>query len=419
MFNHQHIALDRVLQWHAGETPRPGPDRIICFPTNRCNLRCVHCWLRWADDYDKTYKSELSDDRLIELVDEGAELGVRQWFFVGGGEPTVRGKVLMRVFEKIRAHGMEGAVHSNGTLFADHMLEWFVDNGWMEVWVSLDGPNAEINNSIRSGGFDKAVGALGRLSELKRKHGVSAPRLVINAAITNRTWDRVAEFVDLAHSIGPDVNMQFCGLMVDGPGAAELALTPEQKEEYPKYVREAEARAEELGVANNFPSHLDTEYNYDQSDMHRGYVFHPEAGMPESMCFEPYSTLAIMPNGHAGPCCVFFGQDAGAQSLADMSMRALWEGPYLEQVRKSMYAGKTPVYCRRCLPNLYVEKEAIRRNATAMMRWREKSPPQKIAHLAARGAEKLRQGGLRETLQHAARWIDLHVKAGHDPSSHS
>src|SRR5690606_8157550 len=129
---------------------------ITLFPTNKCNLPCEHCWLRWGE-YDRTYASEMPDERLLELVDEAAELGVRDWTLVGGGDPMVRGKTVIAMCRRIREHGMDGMLHTNGTLFRPGQLEELVEMDWDRVAISLDGPTAELNNTIRGYGFEKAV----------------------------------------------------------------------------------------------------------------------------------------------------------------------------------------------------------------------------------------------------------------------
>src|SRR6516162_5618354 len=192
--------LRRLLRWDSGERPGPGPTKITVFPTNICNLDCVHCWQRWGD-YDKTYRTEVPDERLLRLVDEAAEMGVRVWYFVGGGEPMGRGKLVMQMCRKIREYGMNGTLHTNGTLFRRGMLENLVDMQWSEVNVSLDGPNAEINDRIRTGGFTKATEAVRRLSALKRTQNVRLPEIRLVVTVTNLTFDKITDFVDLAHDL--------------------------------------------------------------------------------------------------------------------------------------------------------------------------------------------------------------------------
>ena len=47
---------------------KPGPARVLLDPTDRCNLNCLFCW---RNDSNQV-KEEISDERLLKLVDEAA-----------------------------------------------------------------------------------------------------------------------------------------------------------------------------------------------------------------------------------------------------------------------------------------------------------------------------------------------------------
>lgn len=273
--------IGRLLHWQEG---RPnGPVKVTLFPTNICNLECKHCWRIWAD-YDKSYKSELSDERLLKLIDEGGEMGVQEWYFVGGGDAMARGKLMMRMFERIRELGMNGAIHTNGTLFKDGMLEKLVEIGWNRVLVSLDGPDAETNDYIRSGGFEKAVANLRKLMAIREEQGAAFPHAIIYATITNLTYNKIDDFVRLSHDIGNDGGIQISGLIVEGEDSAQFEMSPEQKAELNENVLNAKALAEELGVPHNFDAYLGEELVYDGMDMHRSYVHEERQGLSGAMC---------------------------------------------------------------------------------------------------------------------------------------
>lgn len=72
----------RFLQWHKGETP--GPWQISYYPTYRCNIRCKICWKQaFEEPIDRS--EEIGKERMLELVDEAADLGVKYWILGGGG----------------------------------------------------------------------------------------------------------------------------------------------------------------------------------------------------------------------------------------------------------------------------------------------------------------------------------------------
>lgn len=400
--------LRRLLQWQAGENPPPGPTKLVLFPTNICNLRCIHCWQRWAD-YDKTYETELSDERLLHLVDEAAAIGVQEWYFVGGGDPMGRSKLIMKMCRRIREHGMNGTLHTNGTLFKPEMLEQLVDTQWHEVCVSLDGPNQEINDYIRTKGFEKAIGAVRRLSELKRAKNVESPKLDLHVAVTKLTYNKITDFVELAHSLGPDVSVQLNGLIVQGEASAELDLTTEQKDAYPGHVREGLERARVLGVSNNFEFYLDKEIILDGMDMHRDYTHVMSGGLVPSMCYEPWSSLSMLPDGSVGPCCAW--SDDAALSIKDHTLAEVWNGAYMNKVREGMLTGHPPEYCRRCPSSLYAFKERRRklfkRQLTEQLAMASMSAPGRAKYLVARSVSSIREMGIKKTVARGVAWARI------------
>jgi MoaA/NifB/PqqE/SkfB family radical SAM enzyme len=409
--------LRRILRWEAGEQPGPGPTKITLFPTNICNLECVHCWQRWGE-YDKTYKTEVSDERLLRLVDEAAEMEVRDWYFVGGGEPMGRGKLMIEMCRRIRGYGMNGTLHTNGTLFRRGMLEELVAIQWAEVNVSLDGPNTEINDHIRSGGFEKATRAVRNLSQLKHAHNVSSPEIRLVVTVTNLTYDKITAFVELAHELGDDVRVELSGLIVEGEQSAGLELSGEQKAAYPGHVRAALERARRLGVRNNFEQYTKEELTRDGMDMHHDYVHVMSGGLVSSMCYEPWTSLAILPDGRVGPCCAF--GDPAALSIKHLSLAEVWHGAYMNGVREGMVTGSPPDYCKRCPSNLYVEKE-MRREAFSysLRQWRElrsRSLPGRVQFFVGRSIASVREMGLAATIRRARRWA--RVRSGVKPATH-
>jgi MoaA/NifB/PqqE/SkfB family radical SAM enzyme len=94
--------------------------------TNRCNLRCVHCY---ADSGPHGYKSDrlLADD-YRRLVDEARELGCDQVQFIGG-EPTLN-RDLPELIDHARGNGYSFVeVFTNLTYFPDSLLRCFRNQG--------------------------------------------------------------------------------------------------------------------------------------------------------------------------------------------------------------------------------------------------------------------------------------------------
>jgi len=115
--------------------------------TNRCNLRCVHCYLgRQALSPRASQSKELSANRWMAIIDEIAAAGCLYLLFTGG-EPLLRND-----FKQIYAHtkqaGILTSVFTNGTRFTPTIIELFRDLPPHELEISLYGMCAATYQAI-------------------------------------------------------------------------------------------------------------------------------------------------------------------------------------------------------------------------------------------------------------------------------
>lgn len=400
-------ALQRMRRWPGDGATPPGPERISLFLTNKCNLHCRHCWRNWAD-WDRSAASELSDDRWLRLVDEAAAMDTRHCIFLGGGEPLVRRGLMMRMLDKMAGHNITSWIHTNGTLFTPEMIDALMGKGVREVIFSVDGPDAETNDAIRGGGFDKAVANMRYFTARKKKLSLDTPGLFLNATLTNLIHDKLDRFVELAASIGPEVKVFLSALIVEDEETARLALSPKQKDALPDLLHKGMDRARELDISTNFDRFLDGRIIEDTMDMQRDIKPSQKIGLSGAMCYEPWLSAAILPDGALGPCCAFF--DPKSLSIRDLSLEEVWTGAYLQRVREGMFNGKPPGYCVRCPSNLFVDKERIRVVVTRGLRRDRESAAKRVISMVAQGINLLVEQGPAGFARHIRQWFRIHYK---------
>ncbi len=137
-----------LLQFSADKKPV-----VVWNMTQRCNLRCLHCYSR-SENIE--YGNELRTEEGIELIDDLARFGVPVILF-SGGEPLMR-----RDFPLLASHarerGMRVVLSTNGTLIDREMAKVLREIDLSYVGVSLDGMR-ETNDRFRGvkGAFDAAL----------------------------------------------------------------------------------------------------------------------------------------------------------------------------------------------------------------------------------------------------------------------
>jgi 12,18-didecarboxysiroheme deacetylase len=121
--------------------------------TQRCNLKCVHCY---AHSKNIAFDNELSLSEGKILIDDLAEFGVPVMLF-SGGEPLVR-KDLPELAAYAVNKGMRAVVSTNGTLITPQIAQILKDIGLSYVGISIDGME-EINDRFRGvkGAFKLAL----------------------------------------------------------------------------------------------------------------------------------------------------------------------------------------------------------------------------------------------------------------------
>jgi 12,18-didecarboxysiroheme deacetylase len=150
--------------------------------TQRCNLKCVHCY---AQSEDRDYAGEMSTEEAKVMIDDLAEFGAPVLLF-SGGEPTIR-KDLLELMHYAKSKGMRVVISTNGTLITAERAKQFAEVGLSYVGVSLDG-GKETHDKFRGlpGSFDKALAGIRNSRDAGIKVGL---RMTIN----KRNWQDIPE----------------------------------------------------------------------------------------------------------------------------------------------------------------------------------------------------------------------------------
>jgi len=153
----------KMLQF--SEVNRP---LIVWNATNRCNLKCQHCYINAVD---KTYQEELSTDEAKEFIADLAEMGVPV-LLLSGGEPLIRSDIF-ELSKFARDRGLRVVLSTNGTLINGKIASKIKESGIQYTGVSLDGMR-EIHDQFRRlpGAFDAALEGIRHCMKLGIKTGV-------------------------------------------------------------------------------------------------------------------------------------------------------------------------------------------------------------------------------------------------------
>ncbi|MBN2053573.1 radical SAM protein [bacterium] len=358
--------LSRLMKWARGDSAPPS--RLELHLTNRCNLSCLSCWA-WSTA--KPPEDRLDDARLLTLIDEAHLLGIRDFWLVGGGEPLLRTNTCLAVQDRIMQGGGRGHLVTNGTLFTGTMLEWLVTKGWEMVVVSVDGPDAPVNDHLRNraGVFDTISKSLLSLAHLKKTHGVEKPIVRINTVISGPNIDRLDGMLNFAAVHGAR-EVLFHSMNVLSPRGAELQPTAGQMVSLRDRIPALELTARRLGVETNIGRYRESFLLESTAELDR-FLLGTEDGLLGTPCFDPWERMIVLPDGRAGSCNAFREQglvdrrgvhlqDEVCDDAREKNLGEIWYGSVMTQVRRGFMAKLLLPICLRCCVGNILENQRLR-----------------------------------------------------------
>jgi len=171
------------------------PLHVRIKPTNICNHRCSYCayrarGLQLGQDMDE--RQSMPEAKLLEVVEDLADMGVGAVTFSGGGEPLCHPGLVPAV-RVLAREGVRFATLTNGSLLRGETAELFAHRG---VWVRVsmdgwDGPSYAAYRGVGEGEFAKVMA---NLEAFKRLGGACqlGVSLIVDAVNHARVFDFLA-----------------------------------------------------------------------------------------------------------------------------------------------------------------------------------------------------------------------------------
>lgn len=388
--------IDRLIKWARGN-PQP-PLSIELIPTDKCNLNCSSCWRQGytKEELEDIYSKEMSDDRLFELIDEAAEMGVAEIIFVGGGEPFAR-DITPELINRIKDYGMEGDLVTNGTLLNREIIHNLIRKGWNRIKFSVDGPNPKIHDKLRGkpGAFEKTIDNIKYTSKVRDRIGKEHPKLLFNTVVSKRNYKKLREVVKLAGKLGMD-GIQLLPTTAFSESSKKMQLSREQTHELIKIIKDCVKLSESLGMAEgNLSEYTKEKYITETESMHKVHMEELKEQFSEDKldeiiseeyekseeplenfkylpCYAPWHHITIRPNGNIAPCFSPWVWETET-TVKESSLRELWYGDYFDSYREKMLERNLPNQCKKCCPWEVFNNREIRKDLDKNFRsWGEK-----------------------------------------------
>jgi len=265
------------------------PSRIYVDVTNACPLQCLHC----CSASGESYPDELTVAEIMDIIDQTAEMSIRNIVF-SGGEPMLR-RDLFDILEYARSKALSITLLTNGMLIDRDSAETFAEMG-IRVKLSIDGVTDVSHDFLRGdGSFERTVEAL----MLLRSAGVE--NRSVHFTTHRMNFDDLMQLPEFLPSVG--IRNVVVGTIKPSGRAREHEPLLIPAELYPYFKQ----KVHELSRCGSITI---------QS--------HTERGWEGFGCPATCNKFGITAYGRATTCVFFEDQHLGG-SIREHSLRELWK----------------------------------------------------------------------------------------------
>lgn len=189
---------DRLAQIEAGK--RTAPIYIRIKPTNVCNENCCYCHYKNAYlNLDEYIPSDyIPHDKMMEIIDDMRDMGVRAVTFSGGGEPLLY-PFIGEAMQKILDTGIDLSIITNGILLKGECAKILAHAKW--VRLSIDSSRPELYAQLRGvpeSWFGDLCNNIHDFASLKD----ASCELGVNYVVSRDNYMYVLEMAKLMKSLG-------------------------------------------------------------------------------------------------------------------------------------------------------------------------------------------------------------------------
>ncbi|ADI02188.1 radical SAM/SPASM domain-containing protein [Syntrophothermus lipocalidus] len=317
---------------------------VVWNTTNRCNLRCRHCYISAED---RRFDDELTSGEAREFIRDLAQMKVPVLLF-SGGEPLLRHDIF-ELGHLAAELGLRPVLSSNGTLITGKVAKRIKDAGFQYVGISIDGaPGTHDYFRAREGAFAEALAGI---------HACLAEGVKTGIRFTVNKWNQkdLPEILDIVAREGIP---RFCmyHLVYAGRGA-EIMATDTSADEKRRILDLLVEKTLELHAMGAEVEILTTDNHADGVYLKNYIEKHYPQRAPEVLtlldmhggCSAGTKFANVDPRGNVHPCQ--FWQDYNLGNVRETPFSQLWTGDdqLLVQLRNKRVHLKGK--CGRCQHN--------------------------------------------------------------------
>ncbi|MBI4617440.1 MAG: SPASM domain-containing protein [Planctomycetes bacterium] len=283
---------DKALGLLYGDFPRT----VRLESTSHCNAKCITC----PHAFHERPQGIMSEELYLKILDECVREKVRKLHLHNFGEPLID-KMLPRRVELAKKRGIPSVkIISNGSLLSEERARALIEAGLDEIKVSFDGLSREVFERVRKPlKYEAVAGNVEGLVRFRNEMGRKNPRVELLFVSIQENETEEADFVDRWRGVVDHVDVTRAHNW-GGDDKVAKSSVPKQPTGYP--------------------------------------------------CMRLWQTFTILWDGRVALCCLDYEGREILGDLSAQSMRDVWHGARLAEIRRSHLQGSfadVPI-CAHC-----------------------------------------------------------------------
>jgi len=286
-----------------------GPTTIQVDLTNDCNTDCVACWCRSPLLFENHMPAKVEDEVLPlemtkQLLDDAADLGVKEIYYAGGGEPFMHPDIL-EILEYTKDKGMVAFANTNFIFMDEDVIEHVIDIGLDHFTVSMwagSGPVYALTHPNQpQETFYEVKEMLTLLNRRKAERGTQHPLIKVYHVISKLNYHEMEEMIQFCCDTDSE-SVEFT-LVDTVPGKTDyLLLDEEMRQEL--YQKCLEIQSKQWIRSSGKPLEL---FRYDEfirrvSCKASTQGLHDKNIIDALPCYVGWLFARVLPNGNINFC---------------------------------------------------------------------------------------------------------------------
>lgn len=283
------------------------PIKIQWKITNKCNLRCKHCYLGKLNGF------ELDFDKVMEITDTIINSNVMEVTLSGGECLTYKG--IEKVIEKLLSNGIKVDIFTNALLLKDVLKkidDKIQDKTKLLFYVSVDGLKENHEKIRGKNTFDKTINNM--------KYAIEKGYPVVTNTVINKiNYSDIIDMVVLLKTMGVK-DVQLSNLIVQGNATTDLKIDLKSQMMLKEKLSTLYKEHPEFGYIyySEVPDEDGVRKVYSLSEQKDEYI-----GNDNWKCTAGVARVTIDPNGKVY-CCPFI-KDSYLGDLNNENLSDIWD----------------------------------------------------------------------------------------------